>query len=216
MDSVAAEVFLMRVLTMLLLLVPASPIAGQQTPATAPGQANTTQEIAGETPAGPAIVADPTEIRIGGYLGLTGIDRSRANGGGARTAFGTIPYEDVVLGNVSETRLSAQPSRLSIRVSTAPAPNRATLAGYFEMDFAGTVPGSVAVTSNSAEFRLRHAFGEARVSAHTDAVQRDVHACRWRRERQRAREGEWRDDADRPVFLRVRHGPGTLAALHRI
>jgi hypothetical protein len=151
----------MRVLTMLLLLVSASPVAGQQTPAPAPEQANTTQEIAGEIPAGPAIVAGPTEIRIGGYLGLTGIYRSTANGGGAGTGFGTIPYEDVVLGQVSETRLSAQPSRLSIRVNAAPAPNRATLAGYFEMDFAGSVPGNVAVTSSSAEFRLRHAFGEA-------------------------------------------------------
>ncbi len=151
----------MRVSTVLLLLVLASPAAGQQTPGTVSEPVNPTQEVAGETPSGPAIVVGPTEIRLGGYLGLTGIYRSTANGGGAGTGFGTIPYEDTVLGNVSETRLSAQPSRLSIRVNAAPAPNRSALAGYFEMDFAGTVPGNVAVTSNSAEFRLRHAFGEA-------------------------------------------------------
>jgi len=151
----------MRVLTVLLLLLSASPAAGQQTPTPATEPVNPTQEIAGETPAGPAIIAGPTEIRIGGYLGLTGIYRSTANGGSAGTSYASIPYDDEVLGNVSEARLTAQPSRLSIRVNAAPAPNRSTLAGYFEMDFAGTVPGNVAVTSSSAGFRLRHAFGEA-------------------------------------------------------
>jgi len=122
---------------------------------------NPTQEVAGETPAGPAIVAGPTEIRIGGYLGLTGIYRSTSTGGAPATPFATIPYDDVLLGNTSEVRLSAQPSRLSIRVNAAPAPGRSTLAGYFEMDFAGTVPGNAAVTVGGFEFRLRHAFGEA-------------------------------------------------------
>jgi hypothetical protein len=56
--------------------------------------------------------------------------------------------------------LTAQPSRLSIRVNAAPAPGRAVLAGYFEMDFSGAVPGNVAVTSTSVGFRLRNAFGE--------------------------------------------------------
>jgi hypothetical protein len=34
------------------------------------------------------------------------------------------------------------------------------LAGYFEMDFNGTTPGAVAVTSTSVGFRLRQAFAE--------------------------------------------------------
>jgi hypothetical protein len=144
----------------LLLTVSGAPAAGQApVPPTQP--TNPTQEVAGERPSGPAIIAGPTEIRIGGYLGLTGIYRSTGAGGGPGTSFGSIPYEDTVTGSVSETRLTAQPSRLSIRVNAAPAPNRSTLAGYFEMDFAGAVPGNVAVTSSSAQFRLRHAFGEA-------------------------------------------------------
>ena len=122
---------------------------------------NPTQDVAGETPAGPALVAGPTEIRIGGYLGLTGIYRSTDSGGGPATGFASIPYDNVLLGNTSEARLSAQASRLSIRVNAAPAPDRSTLAGYFEMDFAGTVPGNAAVTVGGFEFRLRHAFGEA-------------------------------------------------------
>ena len=34
------------------------------------------------------------------------------------------------------------------------------LSGYFEMDFAGTTPGTVAVTSTSVGLRLRQAFAE--------------------------------------------------------
>ena len=75
-------------------------------------------------PAGPAITAGSTEIRIGGYLGVSGIFRSTASGGGPGTSFASFPYEDTATGNVSETRLTAQPSRLSIRVNAAPAPNR--------------------------------------------------------------------------------------------
>ena len=122
---------------------------------------NPTQEIATETPEASALVAGPTEIRIGGYLGVTGLYRSTSSGGGTGTSFATIPYHDTAEGNLSETRLSAQPSRLSIRVNAASAEHRATLAGYFEMDFNGTTPGNVAVTSTSVGFRLRNAFGEA-------------------------------------------------------
>jgi hypothetical protein len=125
-----------------------------------PEAMNPTQEIAKETPEGPALVAGPTEIRIGGYLGVTGIYRSTNAGGGPATAFGSIPYADTLEGNISEARLSAQASRLSIRVNAAPVRDRATLAGYFEMDFAGSTPGNVAVTSTSVGFRLRNAFGE--------------------------------------------------------
>ena len=150
----------MRVSTVALLLTVSAASAAGQTPA-APTEQIPTQEVAGETPSGAAIEAGPTEIRIGGYLGLSGIYRSTASGGGPGTNFASIPFEDTVMGNVSEARLTAQASRLSIRVNAAPAPNRSTLAGYFEMDFAGSVPGNVAVTAGSADFRLRHAFGEA-------------------------------------------------------
>jgi hypothetical protein len=125
--------------------------------------ANPAQEVASEQPEGPALAVGPARIRLGGYLGVTGVYRSTANGGGTGTNFATIPYEDKVLGNVSETRLSAQSSRLSLRVD-ADFPESETrfrrLSGYFEMDFGGTTPGTVAVTSSSVGFRLRQAFAE--------------------------------------------------------
>jgi hypothetical protein len=142
-------------------------------------------------PAGPSARAAPQPLsgtrqgatrrqriasRTGGdaHRRLRGVDRhsSPTNGdGGTGTGFGSIPFDDTLQGNVSETRLSAQQSRLTIRVDAdftktpesdiegrQPRFNR--LSGYFEMDFGGATPGSVAVTSSSVGFRLRHAFGE--------------------------------------------------------
>ena len=77
----------------------------QQVPAP-PRPANPTQEIAGEKPEGPALEVGPARLRIGGYLGVTGIYRSTNIGGGIGTGFASIPYTDTVQGNVSETRLS--------------------------------------------------------------------------------------------------------------
>lgn len=123
---------------------------------------NPTQEVAKEQAEGPSLQAGPAKIRIGGYVGVHGIYRSTNSGGGVGTAFATIPYEDTVRGNVSETRLSAQASRLSIRVDAdfpeGPRFNR--LSGYFEMDFAGNTPGNIAVSTSGAGFRLRLAFAE--------------------------------------------------------
>ncbi len=143
----------------------ASMSAGQAPSVSAPQQqpANPTQEIAKEQPEGAALAAGPARIRLGGYLGVTGIYRSTNSGGGTGTNFATIPYGDKVQGNVSEMRLSAQSSRISLRVDAdfpEPETRFRRLSGYFEMDFSGTTPGTVAVTSNSVGFRLRQAFAE--------------------------------------------------------
>jgi len=138
-----------------------TPPASQQ-PAPPDNGHNPTQEVAGQQPAGNALDVGPAKLRIGGYLGLTGIFRSTNSGGDTGTKFGSIPYDDVLEGHVSQARLTAESSRLSIRVD-AEFPERVRgLSGYFEMDFGGTSPGNVAVTSTSAGFRLRHAFAEVR------------------------------------------------------
>ena len=150
---------------------PQVPVPSESTTPTAPTQevkagqppANPTQEIAREQPEGPAFEIGPARLRIGGYLGVTGIYRSTNSGGGTGTGFASIPYEDQVQGNVSETRLSAQSSRISIRVDAEfpePETRFRRLSGYFEMDFNGTAPGAVAVTSTSVGLRLRQAFAE--------------------------------------------------------
>ena len=143
-------------------------IAGSSAAQTPSGQPadqkplNPTQEIAKEQAEGPAIEAGPAKIRVGGYVGVHGIYRSTNSGGGVGTSFGSIPYADTVRGNVSEARLSAQASRLSLRVDAdfPQGPRFRRLSGYFEMDFAGSTPGNIAVTTSGAGFRLRLAFAE--------------------------------------------------------
>ena len=92
------------------------------------------QEIAKEQPEGPSLDAGPAKLRIGGYVGLRGIYRSTNSGGGVGTNFASVPYADTVQGNVSESRLSAQASRLSIRVDADyPEGTRFhRLSGYFK------------------------------------------------------------------------------------
>ena len=152
------------------LLVAASPqpisASEQAQAAPAPQQTaqrphNPAQEVARDQPEGAALDVGPAKLRIGGYLGVTGLYRSTNSGGGPGTAFATIPYENTRQGNVSETRLTAQASRLSLRVD-APFPEARfrTLSGYFEMDFVGATPGNIAITATSAGLRLRQAFAD--------------------------------------------------------
>jgi len=143
---------------------PAFPQGGAASPpAPAPRSFNPTQEVAGEVAEGPALDIGPAKIRFGGYLGLTGIHRDTNSGNGTGTSFNSIPFSTKGTGNVSETRLTANASRLTIRAD-ADFPDRVLgirrLSGYFEMDFNGYSSGTNDVTSSSAGFRLRHAFGE--------------------------------------------------------
>ncbi len=146
-------------------LIVATMAAAQTPPGGQPAEQrplNPTQEIAKEQPEGPSLDAGPAKLRIGGYVGLHGIYRSTNSGGGVGTNFASVPYADTVQGNVSESRLSAQASRLSIRVDADyPEGTRFhRLSGYFEMDFAGSTAGNVAVTTSGVGFRLRLAFAE--------------------------------------------------------
>ena len=113
-------------------------------------------EIADVTPDTPALKLGPAKVRLIGYPALTAVYRSTNSGGNVGTSFTSIPFENTAPGNASEFRLSPQSSRLAIRVDADLKKSRA--AGYFEMDFGGTVPGNVAVTSSSYGFRIRHAW----------------------------------------------------------
>jgi len=102
----------------------------------------------------------PLQIHIGsatitpvGFMDFTGVYRSTNPGSGIGTNFGSIPYNSSINGNMSEFRLSAQNSRVGIRVDAKV--HGATVLGYLESDFLGFVPTNAAVTSNSDSLRLR-------------------------------------------------------------
>jgi len=88
-----------------------------------------------------------------GFMDFTAVFRSTNAGTGIGTNFGSIPLSSTTAGNLSEVRLSAQNSRIGLRVDANV--KGANVIGYFESDFLGPVPGNVAVSSNSASNRLR-------------------------------------------------------------
>src|SRR5579863_1538301 len=108
-----------------------------------------------------AMVAEsPLQLHIGsatitpvGFMDFTAVLRTTNPGSGIGTNFGSIPYNTGVTGNIGEFRLSAQNSRVGLRVDANV--HGANVLGYMESDFLGANPANVAVTSNSNSMRLR-------------------------------------------------------------
>jgi hypothetical protein len=102
----------------------------------------------------------PLQLRIGsaaitpvGFMDFTAVFRSTNPGSGIGTNFGSVPYNTSVNGNQGEFRLSAQNSRIGLRVDAKVG--GANVLGYLESDFLGFVPTNAAVTSNSDSLRMR-------------------------------------------------------------
>jgi hypothetical protein len=92
----------------------------------------------------------------GGFLDITGVYRSTNVGSGIGTSFASIPFSNTTAGQESETRISAQNSRLSLKANGKIGQTEVT--SYFEGDFLGALAGNGNVTSNSNSFRMRLYF----------------------------------------------------------
>jgi hypothetical protein len=114
-------------------------------------------EIADITPTTPTLNLGPAKIRLIGYAALSNIYRSTNSGGNVATSFGSLPFDNTVAGNTSEFRFSAQNTRLAMRADADLKSSK--VAGYFEIDFLGQVPGNVAAASPSNYgLRMRQAW----------------------------------------------------------
>ena len=123
-------------------------------PAVAPGgQAGKGTET-GDTPL--SIHFGKASLTPGGWVDFTSYYRSADVGSGLGTSFATIPYSNTVLGGLSETRFTAQGSRLSLRADETFGPVR--VFGYAEADFNGFLPANGYVSTNSDSLRLRVYF----------------------------------------------------------
>ena len=90
-----------------------------------------------------------------GFLDFTSVYRSTDVGSGIGTGFGGIPFNaSSPAGRLSETRFSAQNSRVGIKVDANPTDNF-KITGYLEADFLGNAPGNLEVTSHSSTMRMR-------------------------------------------------------------
>jgi hypothetical protein len=118
-----------------------------------------------QTPAPPAptsplaIHVGDADLLLGGFLDLTSITRSTATGNGIGTNFSNFPFTTTPAGavnptgNLSETRFSAQNSRLSLQATSKAG--SLGLKGYIEADFLGNTAQNLNITSNSNALRMR-------------------------------------------------------------
>jgi hypothetical protein len=124
-------------------------------PAVAPAPA-----AAPANPAEGAKVSAPLSFKIGdaeftpgGFMDLTNVFRSTNVGSTIGTSFSGIPYSNTAAGNNTEDRLSAQNSRLTLKVTSTVFNTAVT--GYLETDFLGNAPANPYVTSNGNTLRMR-------------------------------------------------------------
>jgi hypothetical protein len=121
---------------------------------TAAGQQKEGGAESGETPL--SIHFGKARMTPGGWVDFTSYYRSTDVGSGLGTSFATIPYSNTVQGGLSETRFTAQGSRVSLRADeTFGAVN---VFGYAEADFNGYLPSNAYVSTNSNSLRLRVYF----------------------------------------------------------
>ena len=106
-----------------------------------------------------AIHVGDADLLIGGFMDGTMIMRSTATGNGMSTSFGTIPFTTTPggapnpAGNLSETRLTAQNSRLSLQATSKAGGGN--VKGYVEVDFLGNTATNLNVTTNANTLRMR-------------------------------------------------------------
>ncbi len=92
----------------------------------------------------------------GGWADFTAIYRSTDVGSGLGTSFAAIPYNNTVTGELSETRFTAQGSRITLRADETFGGTK--VFGYGEADFNGYLPSNAYVSTNSDTMRLRVYF----------------------------------------------------------
>ncbi|HEV8130564.1 MAG TPA: hypothetical protein VGQ81_04895 [Acidobacteriota bacterium] len=131
--------------------------------ATHPAQYSAPSGLASQqdkTTAGADVKKSPLTLRIGeadftigGFVDATAFFRSTNVGSGIGTSFGAIPFSNSPLGRLSETRLTAQNSRVSLLATSKVG--KTDVKGYIESDFLGVQPANGFVTSNSHSMRMR-------------------------------------------------------------
>jgi hypothetical protein len=105
----------------------------------------------------------PLSFRIGiadftpfGFMDFTGVYRNENTGGAIGSSFGSVPYSNGSTGQLSETKFSAQNSRVGLRIDSDV--NGTKVLGYLETDFLGNAASNLYVTSNADTLRLRNYF----------------------------------------------------------
>lgn len=111
----------------------------------------------------------PLQLKVGetyitpvGFMDFTTVIRSTDGGSGIGTNFGSIPFANTAAGNLSETRLSMQNSRIGLRFDTKY--KEIKVLGYLETDFLGNAPANLVVNTNSNTVRSRVFFLDTKIN----------------------------------------------------
>jgi len=175
--ALKAEQLKMEALEEKLGAAPSEPAGSPVTPATTAITASASAPSAAATPGPAAATAtaamspqdngekpSPLYFKIGsaefmplGFLDATSIFRSTnltgQGGGTIGTSFGSIPFNNTILGRDTEEKFSTQNSRIGLRVESDAGGGHVT--GYLEADFLGYLAPNGNVTSNSDSLRMR-------------------------------------------------------------
>jgi hypothetical protein len=111
----------------------------------------------------PGGTTSPLSFRIGiadftpfGFMDFTGVYRNENTGGSIGSSFGSVPFSNSSTGQLSETKFSAQNSRVGLRIDSTVADTK--VLGYLETDFLGNAAANLFVTSNADTLRMRNYF----------------------------------------------------------
>ena len=96
-------------------------------------------------------------ITPGGFFAMESASRTRAEGAGLTSAFGSIPTNNSVLAHVGESRFEARQSRPALLIEAPITPNY-LVSGYAELDFLGAGTTSNFNQTDSYVPRIRHLY----------------------------------------------------------
>jgi hypothetical protein len=105
----------------------------------------------------------PLSFKIGiadftpfGFMDFTSVYRNETTGSSIGSSFGSVPYPNTEAAQLSETKFSAQNSRIGLRIDSTIQDTK--VLGYLEADFLGNAAASLFVTSNADTLRMRNFF----------------------------------------------------------
>src|SRR3954463_4865289 len=107
-----------------------------------------------------AIHIGDADLLFGGFIDATAIRRDANTGSGLGPSFGTIPFGNTVQGHMNDTQFSAQNSRLTLEATAGSGASN--LKASLEVDFLGSAPNGLNVTTNSNTLRMRVFWGQYR------------------------------------------------------
>ena len=96
-------------------------------------------------------------ITPGGFFAMESASRTRAEGAGLTSAFGSVPTNNSVLAHVGENRFEARQSRPALLIEAPITPNY-LVSGYAELDFLGAGTTSNFNQTDSYVPRIRHLY----------------------------------------------------------